>query len=46
MTTTIIARTAIEYDLLLLHNDHDFSNMEKVVPELKLYERHSADFLF
>lgn len=32
----LIARQAIEGDLLLLHNDRDFTNMSRVVPELKL----------
>ncbi len=32
----LIARLAIERDLLLLHNDRDFANMARVVPELKL----------
>ena len=34
----LIARTAIEHDAWLLHNDKDFVNLAKVVPELKLYE--------
>ena len=32
----LIARVAIEHDLLLLHNDSDFENMAKVIPELTL----------
>jgi predicted nucleic acid-binding protein len=32
----LIARIAIEHDLLLLHNDRDFEHMAEVVPELKL----------
>lgn len=32
----LIARQAIEGDLLLVQNDRDFSNMARVVPELKL----------
>ena len=32
----LIARQAIEQDLLLIHNDRDFSNMADIVPELKL----------
>lgn len=32
----LIARQAIEEDLLLLHNDRDFVNMARVIPELKL----------
>lgn len=32
----LIARQAIEADLLLLHNDRDFSNMARAIPELKL----------
>ena len=33
----IIAQTAIENELLLLHDDNDFKNMKKVIPELKIY---------
>ena len=33
----LIAETAIENDLLLLHNDKDFANMAKAVPELRIY---------
>ena len=32
----LIARQAIEGDLFLLHNDRDFTNMARVIPELKL----------
>ena len=34
----LIAQTAIENDLFLLHNDKDFSNINKILPELKIYE--------
>ena len=34
----LIAETAIENDLYLLHDDNDFMNMAKVIKELKLYE--------
>jgi predicted nucleic acid-binding protein len=34
----IIAETAIENDLLLLHDDTDFTQMATVIKELKLYE--------
>jgi hypothetical protein len=34
----LIAQTAIENDLLLLHNDRDFYNIADVIKELKLYE--------
>ena len=33
----IIAQTAIENNLLLLHNDNDFTNMTKIITELKIY---------
>jgi predicted nucleic acid-binding protein len=33
----LIAQTAIENDLSLLHNDNDYANMAKVILELKLY---------
>ncbi len=33
----LIAETAIENDLYLLHNDNDFTNIEKVIKELKIY---------
>jgi predicted nucleic acid-binding protein len=32
----LIARVAIEHDLLLLHDDRDFEAMARVVPELTL----------
>lgn len=34
----LIAQTAIENNLSLLHNDKDFINLAKIVPELKLYQ--------
>ena len=34
----LIAETAIENDLYLLHDDNNFINMAKVIKELKLYE--------
>lgn len=34
----IIAETAIENNLFLLHNDRDFDNMARVINELKIYE--------
>ena len=34
----LIAQTAIENDLFLLHNDSDFTNMAKAIKELKIYE--------
>ena len=33
----LIAQTAIENDLLLLHNDADFTAMGRIIRELKLY---------
>jgi predicted nucleic acid-binding protein len=33
----LIAQTAIENDLFLLHNDKDFTNMSKIIKELKIY---------
>jgi len=33
----LIAQTAIENDLYLLHNDNDFTNMGKAVSDLKFY---------
>ncbi|HPJ14232.1 MAG TPA: PIN domain nuclease [Spirochaetota bacterium] len=33
----LIAETAIENDLHLMHNDRDFDNIHKVYPELKLF---------
>ena len=38
MIDLLIAETAIENDLYLLHDDNDFINMAKVIKELKLYE--------
>ena len=32
----LIARIAIEHDLVLLHDDQDFENMAGVIPELTL----------
>ena len=32
----LIARIAIEHDLLLLHQDRDFEQLAQVIPELKL----------
>ena len=34
----LIAITAMEYDLALLHNDRDFDSMKDKVPELNIYE--------
>ncbi|NTW77477.1 MAG: PIN domain nuclease, partial [Syntrophaceae bacterium] len=34
----LIAQTAIENDLFLLHNDGNFTNMAKAIKELKIYE--------
>ena len=34
----LIAETAIENNLYLLHNDADFSHMAKIIPELKIYK--------
>jgi predicted nucleic acid-binding protein len=34
----LIAETAIENDLYLLHNDKDFTYLGKVVKELKIYD--------
>jgi predicted nucleic acid-binding protein len=33
----LIAQTAIENHLLLLHHDNDFTNISKVIKELKIY---------
>jgi predicted nucleic acid-binding protein len=33
----LIAQTAIENDLYLLHDDDDFNKIARVVPELKIY---------
>jgi predicted nucleic acid-binding protein len=32
----LIARIAIEHELILLHDDRDFENMAGVIPELTL----------
>lgn len=32
----LIARLAIEHDLALVHNDRDFENLGRVIPELRL----------
>lgn len=32
----LIARVAIEHELILVHSDGDFENMARVVPELRL----------
>jgi len=32
----LIALTAIEYNLILLHNDSDFDNISKHIPDLKI----------
>ena len=34
----LIAQTALEHELTLLHNDKDFSRLASVVPELRLFE--------
>ncbi len=34
----LIAETAIENDLFLLHNDSDFTNMAKAIKELKIFK--------
>ena len=36
-TDAIIAQTAIEYDVSLLTNDHHFTLINSVIPELQLY---------
>jgi predicted nucleic acid-binding protein len=33
----IIAETALENNLYILHNDNDYTNMAKVIAELKIY---------
>jgi predicted nucleic acid-binding protein len=33
----LIAQTAIENNLMLLHNDHDYNAMAKIIRELELY---------
>jgi predicted nucleic acid-binding protein len=35
----LIAQTAIENNLILLHNDKDFENIATIIPELKLYTK-------
>jgi len=35
----LIAETAIENDLFLLHNDKDFQNMSTIIAELKIYKK-------
>jgi len=35
----LIAETAIENDLFLLHNDKDFINMVEIISELKIYQK-------
>jgi hypothetical protein len=35
----LVAQTAIENNLYLLHKDADFTRMAKVIPELKIYGR-------
>ena len=37
MIDLLIAETAIENDLYLLHDDNDFTAMSKIITELKLY---------
>jgi predicted nucleic acid-binding protein len=34
----LIAQIAIENDLVLLHNDRDYPQMAKAIPELRLFE--------
>ncbi|MBR4986562.1 MAG: VapC toxin family PIN domain ribonuclease, partial [Proteobacteria bacterium] len=34
----LIAETAIENDLILLHDDQDYVNLGKAIPELHLYQ--------
>jgi predicted nucleic acid-binding protein len=33
----LLVQTALEHGLLLLHNDSDFSNISKIVKELKMF---------
>ncbi|MDO9046168.1 MAG: hypothetical protein Q7U66_00335 [Methylobacter sp.] len=33
----LIAQTAIEHDLILLHSDKDFEHIAEIFPALKLY---------
>jgi len=35
----LIAQTAIENNLYLLHKDSDFTNIAKVIPEFKIYNK-------
>jgi len=35
----LIAQTAIENNLYLLHKDEDFANIAKIIPELKIYNK-------
>jgi len=42
----LIAQTAIENDLFLLHNDSDFTNMAKTIKELKIYENIGWLFIY
>jgi len=35
----LIAQTAIENNLYLLHKDEDFTNIAKIIPELKIYKK-------
>jgi len=35
----LIALTAIEYNLILLHNDNDFDFMSKHIPDLEIMTR-------
>jgi predicted nucleic acid-binding protein len=32
----LIAQTALEYGLILLHNDHDFNQIARAIPELRI----------
>lgn len=34
----LIAETVLENNLFLLHNDNDFTNMAKIIKELKIYQ--------
>jgi predicted nucleic acid-binding protein len=34
----LVAQTAIENNLFLLHNDNDFTNMAKAIKQLKIFE--------
>ena len=34
----LIAQTAIENNLLLFHNDNDFTQIAKIIPDLKFYK--------